>query len=114
MLTKITLPFRSGAGLRYGYRTASLFHGLLMELVSPDYAVFLHENVLHPFSLHVDQAENGGARLSVGRRLWVGFSDRYVRLAANRPGRAADLSESVCEHVSRTVGAGGRICLAPV
>ena len=60
MLTKITLPFRSGAGLRYGYRTASLFHGLLMELIAPDYAVSLHENALHPFSLHLDQAENGG------------------------------------------------------
>lgn len=60
MLTKIKLPFRSGAGLRYGYRTASLFHGLLMELIAPDYAEYLHENALHPFSLHVDQTENGG------------------------------------------------------
>ena len=60
MLTKITLPFRSEAGQRYGFRTASLFHGLLMELIAPDYAGYLHENALHPFSLHVDQAENGG------------------------------------------------------
>ena len=60
MLTKIILPFRSAADQRYGYRTASLFHGLLMELLAPDYAAFLHENTLHPFSLSVEQAEGGG------------------------------------------------------
>lgn len=60
MLKRISLPFHSANERRYGYRTASLFHGLLMELISPDYAAYLHENALHPFSLHLGQAENGG------------------------------------------------------
>lgn len=48
MLNHIELHLQSE--LPFNYHMGSLFHGFLMERVSSDYGVFLHENQLKPFS----------------------------------------------------------------
>lgn len=60
MLYQIQIPFTSREGIRYCSGTASLFHGLLMEQLSPEYAAFLHEDALRPFSQSVTPEEQGG------------------------------------------------------
>lgn len=60
MLTQITVPFESRAGLRYRSDTASLLHGVLMEQLPADCAAALHENALRPFSQNVTPLDSGG------------------------------------------------------
>ncbi|HAG13340.1 MAG TPA: hypothetical protein DCG49_05700 [Ruminococcus sp.] len=60
MLTQITIPFESKENIRYSCNTASLFHGLLMEQLSADYAEKLHENALRPFSQNILPQDAGG------------------------------------------------------
>lgn len=60
MLSQISIPFQSREGFRYAAGTASLFHGLLMEQLPPDYAAQLHENALRPFSQNILPRDGGG------------------------------------------------------
>ena len=50
MLYRLQLPFTSEKGLRYGWSSASLFHGLLMDTVSPETAELLHSQTSRPLA----------------------------------------------------------------
>jgi len=41
------------------YCNGSLFHGVLMSLIDSDYAGFLHESQLHPYSQYISREEDG-------------------------------------------------------
>lgn len=56
MLTK--LEMRLGEVEELSYQMASLFHGVLMELISPEYAEKLHESRLHPYAQHLEKRNN--------------------------------------------------------
>ena len=52
MLGKLELKLRCAEELNY--QMASLFHGVLMELIPSEYADYLHLSQLHPYSQHVE------------------------------------------------------------
>jgi CRISPR-associated endoribonuclease Cas6 len=39
------------------YQMSSLFHGAIMELISQEYAGYLHNSQLHPFTQHLEKRE---------------------------------------------------------
>ncbi len=51
MLAQLTIELETND--RIGYLQSSLFHGVLMEHVSPEYAEILHESKLHPYSQYL-------------------------------------------------------------
>lgn len=56
MLTKLEMKLGENEAL--SYQMSSLFHGVLMELVSSEYADKLHESGLHPYSQHLEKRNN--------------------------------------------------------
>ena len=56
MLAK--LEMKLGETELMSYQMSSLFHGMLMELISEDYAEKLHESRLHPYSQHLEKRNN--------------------------------------------------------
>ncbi|MBR1529100.1 MAG: CRISPR system precrRNA processing endoribonuclease RAMP protein Cas6 [Oscillospiraceae bacterium] len=58
MLCQINIPLRSGQNLRYGWSSASVLHGVLMEIISPEYACRMHEQGSRPFHQAVLRSEN--------------------------------------------------------
>lgn len=57
MLYQISLPFTSQKGLRYGWSSASLLHGVLMEHIPTEYAQTLHSQTVRPLSQSVQDGE---------------------------------------------------------
>ena len=52
MLAKLELKLKSTEEIVY--QMSSLFHGALMEVLSGDYAEYLHISQLHPFTQHLE------------------------------------------------------------
>ena len=63
------------------FQMSSLFHGVLMELLPENYAEYLHQSRLHPFSQHLEKRQekwywiicclNGAARdIIINKTLW--------------------------------------------
>ena len=52
MLGKLELKLRCAEEINY--QMASLFHGVLMELIPSEYADYLHLSQLHPYSQHLE------------------------------------------------------------
>lgn len=61
MLYQVTIPFTSQKGLRYGWSSASLLHGVLMETIAPEAAEVFHAQTVRPFSQSVEWTEDGPA-----------------------------------------------------
>lgn len=53
MLTKLEVEFKKDDKIRLNLNAGSLMQGALMELISPDYAEYLHQNALHPYSQYI-------------------------------------------------------------
>lgn len=49
MLCEIRIPFTSERGLRYGWASASVMHGILMQQLDCETASLLHEQGMRPF-----------------------------------------------------------------
>ena len=56
MFTKLILKLSETENM--SYQMASLFHGVLMEIISPEYASELHLSQLHPYTQHLEKNEN--------------------------------------------------------
>ena len=52
MFGKLEIRIRAEGELNY--QMSSLFHGALMELLSEEYAEFLHQSRVHPYSQHLE------------------------------------------------------------
>lgn len=53
MIYKARIPFTSSGGLRYGWYSSSVMHGLIMEHTDTEYAGLLHSGQVRPFSQSV-------------------------------------------------------------
>ena len=52
MISKLQLDLTTKSDLKPGSYLGPLFQGVLMELISPEYADELHVSSLHPYSQH--------------------------------------------------------------
>lgn len=59
MISKLQLDLTTKSDLKSGSYLGPLFQGVLMELISPEYADELHVSSLHPYSQHICKAPNG-------------------------------------------------------
>lgn len=50
MLTTIEVEFKKNDDIKLNLNAGSLMHGALMEMINPEYAEYLHQNGLHPYS----------------------------------------------------------------
>jgi CRISPR-associated endoribonuclease Cas6 len=64
MLKRIKLVLEPDGAEKCQYNMASLFHGVLMEIIGEQYADYLHQSGLKPFSQYLSCAERG-------RWLWI-------------------------------------------
>lgn len=55
MLARLDMKLKCAGVL--SYQMSSLFHGAIMELISQDYAEYLHNSQLHPFTQHLEIIE---------------------------------------------------------
>jgi CRISPR-associated endoribonuclease Cas6 len=53
MLTTQEIEFTKDDNIKLNLNTGSLMHGALMEFLDTDYAQYLHENSLHPYSQYI-------------------------------------------------------------
>lgn len=53
MLTKLEIEFKKDDNIKLNLNAGSLMQGALMELINPDYAEYLHQNGLHPYSQYI-------------------------------------------------------------
>ena len=53
MLTTLEIEFKKDENIKLNLNSGSLMQGALMELINPDYAEYLHENGLHPYSQYI-------------------------------------------------------------
>lgn len=78
-MAKLELHIESDGEL--AFQMSSLFHGVLMELLPENYAEYLHQSRLHPFSQHLEKRQekwywiicclNGAARdIIINKTLW--------------------------------------------
>lgn len=60
MLTSMSIKLESHESLKNNQHLGSLLHGVIMQQLDPDYAQFLHENSLKPYSQYLcfDRSEN--------------------------------------------------------
>lgn len=58
-IAKLKLKLSDNAINSVSYRQGSLFHGALMEIISPEYSDALHESKLHPFSQYIEKNDQG-------------------------------------------------------
>ena len=54
-MAKLELHIQSDGEL--AFQMSSLFHGVLMEILPEDYAEYLHQSGLHPFSQHLEKRQ---------------------------------------------------------
>lgn len=50
MLSELSIKLTAPADTKIGYLQSSIFQGVLMETIDPDYAASIHEQGLHPYS----------------------------------------------------------------
>lgn len=50
MLSELSIKLIPPTGSKIGYLQSSIFQGILMEMIDPDYASSIHEQGLHPYS----------------------------------------------------------------
>lgn len=55
MLAKLDLKLKSTE--KISYQMSSLFHGFLMERIPEEYAAYLHQSRLHPYTQHLEMRE---------------------------------------------------------
>lgn len=60
-MAKLELHIQSDGEL--AFQMSSLFHGVLMEILPEDYAEYLHQSGLHPFSQHLEKRQENGIGL---------------------------------------------------
>ena len=53
MLATIEIEFKKDDNIKLNLNAGSIMHGALMEIIAPDYANYLHENLLHPYSQYL-------------------------------------------------------------
>lgn len=53
MLTTMEVEFKKDENIKLNLNAGSLMQGALMELINPDYAEYLHQNGLHPYSQYI-------------------------------------------------------------
>jgi len=59
LIARIQLDLTTKSDIKLGNYLGSLFQGVLMELISPEYADELHISSLHPYSQYVRKTEKG-------------------------------------------------------
>lgn len=57
-LSRLKIKLQDNDNGRISYRQGSLFHGVLMENLSPEYADELHESQLHPYSQYLERQDD--------------------------------------------------------
>lgn len=50
MITSLEIEFEGSQDIKLNLNSGSLMHGALMEMIDTDYAEYLHQNGLHPYS----------------------------------------------------------------
>ena len=58
MITSLKIKFGGNAEIVPNSRLASVFHGVMMELISVDYAEYLHLSQVHPYSQYITGENN--------------------------------------------------------
>ena len=53
MLSSLEIEFKKDENIKLNLNAGSLMQGALMELISPEYAEYLHSNGLHPYSQYI-------------------------------------------------------------
>jgi CRISPR-associated endoribonuclease Cas6 len=53
MLTTLEIEFEEGNDIKLNLNAGSLMHGALMEMIDTNYAQYLHQNELHPYSQYI-------------------------------------------------------------
>lgn len=59
MISKIEIQFNKDDEVKYGYELGSIMQGIMMEIISREYAEKLHISEIHPYSQHIECDNTG-------------------------------------------------------